>query len=182
MTAGEGRPRPATQAALSSRREAGRREAPNAGRVTDGSNTAFVIYFDGASRGNPGPASYGVFSPEGVEIGQPIGVTTNNVAEWRGFLAALEAAREAGAEEVEVRADSELVLKQFRGEYRMKAAHLAGYLDEARRLARAFRRLAVRHVPRAENKRADALANAALDGKPVGRAPRTPGQGSLFSE
>jgi ribonuclease HI len=125
-----------------------------------------VVYFDGASRGNPGPASYGVFSPSGIEIGQRIGVATNNVAEWRGFVAALAAAREAGAQDVEIRADSELVLKQFSGEYRMKAAHLAGYLDEARRLARGIPRLEVHHVPRAQNHEADALANAALDGRP----------------
>lgn len=139
-----------------------------------------VVYFDGASRGNPGPASYGVFSPSGIAISETIGVTTNNVAEWRGFLAALAAARDAGAERVEIRADSELVLKQFRGEYRVKAAHLAGYLDEARRIARAFRHLTVTHVPRAKNSEADALANAALDGKPSGRAPGAPGQRPLF--
>jgi probable phosphoglycerate mutase len=148
-----------------------------------GSPTApLVVYFDGASRGNPGPASYGVFSPSGIAIGQKLGITTNNVAEWRGFVAALGAAREAGAENVEIRADSELVLKQFRGESRVKAAHLAGYLDEARRLARSFSKLTVQHVPRAQNRHADALANAALDGKPVGRRPEKPGQGSLFSE
>lgn len=151
-----------------------------AARPAPAGAAALVIYFDGASRGNPGPASYGVYSPSGVAIGERIGVTTNNVAEWRGFLAALLAARDAGAQEVEVRADSELVLKQFRGEYRMKAAHLAPYLAEARRLARHFRKLDVRHVPRAENRHADALANAALDGKPSGRAPAVPGQGSLF--
>ena len=142
-----------------------------------------VIYFDGASRGNPGPASYGVFSPAGIALSEAIGVTTNNVAEWRGFLAALAAARDAGAEHLEVRADSQLVLKQFRGEYRMKAAHLAGYLDEARRLARAFRSVKVTHVPRERNRDADALANAALDGKPSRKAPAPPaGQGTLFDE
>lgn len=129
----------------------------------EGSKPPFVVYFDGASRGNPGPASWGVFSPSGPSAKKAIGRTTNNVAEWQGFLAALDLAAEAGAADVEVRADSELVLKQFLGTYRVKAAHLAGYLDEARRKARRFRRLSVVHVPREKNREADALANAALD-------------------
>jgi ribonuclease HI len=148
----------------------------------------FVVYFDGASRGNPGPAAYGVHSPSGVEIGEAIGATTNNVAEWRGFLAALDAAIASGASDVEVRADSELVLKQFRGEYRMKAPHLARYLEEARAKARKIPHLVVVHVPRAKNREADALANRALDAlakKPGARAaaPPAPGaaaQGELF--
>jgi ribonuclease HI len=122
-----------------------------------------VLYFDGASRGNPGPASFGVWSPSGLAEGKAIGVATNNVAEWRGFLAALDLAVASGAPDVEIRADSQLVLKQFLGEYRMKAAHLAGYLEEARRKARSVPHLAVVHVPRESNRRADALANRALD-------------------
>ena len=125
-----------------------------------------VLYFDGASRGNPGPASYGVWSPEGLHDNQTLGSTTNNVAEWRGFLAALDLALlalEAGTRDVEIRADSQLVLRQFSGEYRMKAPHLAGFLEEARRKARRIPRLRVVHVPREENHEADALANAALD-------------------
>jgi ribonuclease HI len=122
-----------------------------------------VLYFDGASRGNPGPAAYGVWSPSGLEESRSLGTTTNNVAEWRGFLAALDLALASGAEDVEILSDSQLVLGQFSGEYRMKAAHLAAYLDEARAKARRLRRLNVRHVPREENRRADALANRALD-------------------
>jgi probable phosphoglycerate mutase len=104
-----------------------------------------------------------VWSPSGLEDAKALGTATNNVAEWRGFLAALDLAVASGAEEVEIRADSQLVLRQFSGEYRMKAAHLAAYLDEARRKARNLRRLRVLHVPRAENREADALANQALD-------------------
>ena len=125
-----------------------------------------VLYFDGASRGNPGPASYGVWSPEGLHDAKTLGSATNNVAEWRGFLAALDLALlalEAGTRDVEIRADSQLVLRQFSGEYRMKAPHLAGFLEEARRKARRIPRLRVVHVPREENHEADALANAALD-------------------
>jgi ribonuclease HI len=122
-----------------------------------------VLYFDGASRGNPGPSAYGVWSPTGLEEARVIGTTTNNVAEWRGFLAALDLAVASGAEDVEIRADSQLVLRQFSGEYRMKAPHLAEYLVQARARARKVRRLRVLHVPRAENREADALANRALD-------------------
>jgi ribonuclease HI len=125
-----------------------------------------VLYFDGASRGNPGPASYGVWSPSGLADSKRLGSTTNNVAEWRGFLAALDLALASGARDVEIRADSQLVLRQFSGEYRMKAPHLAAFLEEARRKARGIERLRVVHVPREENGEADALANRALDAAP----------------
>jgi ribonuclease HI len=134
----------------------------DAGRRAQGA-APLVLYFDGASRGNPGPAAYGVWSPAGLEKAAVLGTTTNNVAEWLGFLAALDVAVASGAEDVEIRADSQLVLRQFSGEYRMKAAHLAEYLTQARAKARKVRRLRVLHVPRAENREADALANRALD-------------------
>lgn len=146
--------------------------------------TPLVLYFDGASRGNPGPAAYGVFSPSGVRLGEAIGVTTNNVAEWRGFLAALDAALARGAHEVEIRADSQLVVKQFLGEYKMKAAHLAAFLDAARQKACQIPKLRVVHVARAENAEADRLANAALDAKrkkaPAAAAKPAPEQPGLF--
>jgi ribonuclease HI len=125
--------------------------------------SALILYFDGASRGNPGPAAYGVWSPSGLQEARALGRTTNNVAEWRGFLAALDLALGSGAEEIEIRADSQLVLRQFSGEYRMKAPHLAAYLAEARWKARNLPRLRVLHVPREANREADALANRALD-------------------
>ena len=144
-----------------------------AGRRERGADP-LVLYFDGASRGNPGPAAYGVWSPAGATASEAIGNATNNVAEWRGFLAALDLALAAGAPEVEIRADSELVLKQFSGEYRMKAPHLAGYLAEAREKARRLRSLRVAHVPREKNREADALANRALDeAARRARGPRT---------
>ncbi len=132
-------------------------------RPSGGGAGRIVLYVDGASRGNPGPAAWGVWSASGVSDSRAIGHATNNVAEWQGFLAALAVAAERGATDVEIRADSELVVKQFRGEYRVKAAHLVGYLEEARRRASGFARFAVTHVPREENRRADALANRALD-------------------
>jgi probable phosphoglycerate mutase len=134
-----------------------------------------VLYFDGASRGNPGPAAWGVYSPSGLKRGGRAGHTTNNVAEWLGFLAALDAAVESGAADVEIRADSQLVLRQFEGVYRMKAPHLAPYLDQAREKARRIRRLRVVHVPREQNTKADAIANAVLDGREIPpEAPPTP--------
>ena len=135
-----------------------------------GRTEPLVLYFDGASRGNPGPASYGVFSPSGIRIGEAIGSATNNVAEWKGFLAALDAAVGRGAESVEIRADSQLVVRQFLGEYKMKAEHLRPFLDEARRKARQIPLLRVVHVRREENREADALANEALDrGRSAGK-------------
>ena len=84
-------------------------------RRTEHAAAALVLYFDGASRGNPGPAAYGVWSPSGLTEARALGTTTNNVAEWRGFLAALDLALATGATEVEIRADSQLVLRQFSG-------------------------------------------------------------------
>jgi len=140
-----------------------------------GRSPGLVLYFDGASRGNPGPAAYGVWSPSGIARSETLGTTTNNVAEWRGFLAALDAALESGASDVEIRADSELVLRQFSGEYRVKAAHLEAYRDEAREKARKLPGLRVTHVPREKNHEADALANRALDAAAArARAARKP--------
>ena len=123
-----------------------------------------VLHFDGACRRNPGPSSWGVWSPSGLELSGLVGRTTNNVAEWSGFLAALDAAIAAGAADVEIRADSELVVKQFNGVYRVKAPHLMGFLRQAQEKARRIPRLRVVHVRREENGQADRLANEALEG------------------
>jgi ribonuclease HI len=125
-----------------------------------------VLNVDGASRGNPGPASFGVASPDGsVAISRAIGKATNNEAEWQGFLAALRHAVAENAAELEIRADSQLVVRQFSGQYKVKADHLKAYLEEARALAAKIPRVIARHVPREENRAADTLANAALDAK-----------------
>ena len=123
-----------------------------------------VLHFDGACRGNPGPSSWGVWSPSGIALSGLVGRTTNNVAEWSGFLAALDAALEAGAADVEIRADSELVVKQWNGVYRVKAPHLLPFVAQAKEKARRIPRLRVVHVRREENGEADRLANEALDG------------------
>jgi len=127
-----------------------------------------VAYSDGASRGNPGPAAVGVriLAPDGTELfrgGHRIGRATNNVAEYRGVLAALEKARELGVEELEVRMDSELVVRQLEGRYRVKEPGLAALKGRVDDLVAEFRSVRFRHVPREDNRETDQLANEALD-------------------
>ncbi len=127
-----------------------------------------IAWADGASRGNPGPAAYGyvLTKPDGGEVeagGAAIGRATNNIAEYRGAIAALEAAQRRGATELELRLDSELIVRQIQGRYRVKNAALKPLHANLKALSEAFPNFAIRHVPRAQNARADALANAALD-------------------
>lgn len=128
----------------------------------------WVTYSDGASRGNPGPASYGalVLDPAGEvvhEASVALGVTTNNVAEYRGLIAALEAALALGARRVEARTDSELLVRQAIGRYKVKNPGLIPLHNRVLNLRGQFDEVVFRHVPRNENKEADALANQALD-------------------
>jgi ribonuclease H / adenosylcobalamin/alpha-ribazole phosphatase len=123
---------------------------------------------DGGSRGNPGPAAYGyVLEDEDGTVldarGEAIGTATNNVAEYRGLLAGLEAALERGVEEVEVVSDSELLVKQMRGEYKVKNETLRELVDEAEALARRLKRVRYTAVRREHNELADRLVNEALD-------------------
>ena len=129
-----------------------------------------LLYADGASRGNPGPAAYGfvLMDPSRrvvAEGGDTIGVATNNVAEYRGLVAGLEAARSHGVDDLEVRLDSLLLVRQVTGRYRVKAPGLKPLHQRAAALLAGFTRHRVTHVPREQNSRADALANAALDRK-----------------
>ena len=131
-----------------------------------------VVHVDGGARGNPGPAAVGVVvsTPDGAvldEIGEVIGVATNNVAEYRGLLLGLERARALGATEVEVVNDSELVARQVMGDYKVKHAGLKPLHQQALAALRSFDRWSIRSVPRERNARADALVNAALDGEAV---------------
>ncbi len=126
------------------------------------------VHVDGGARGNPGPAAIGVVvsDPAGHvldELGERIGVATNNVAEYRALLRGLRRAAELGAREVEVINDSELVERQLRGVYKVKHPSMKPLYEEAMSALRGFDRWEVRSVPRAENARADALVNAALD-------------------
>jgi ribonuclease HI len=123
---------------------------------------------DGGSRGNPGPAAYGYVleAQDGTVLdarGETIGVATNNVAEYRALLAGLTAAHERGVEEIEVVSDSELLVKQMRGEYKVKNATLRELVDEAHVLASRFRGVTYTAVRREHNELADRLVNEALD-------------------
>ena len=127
-----------------------------------------IAWADGASRGNPGPAAFGYLLADerGDEIeaaGQAIGRATNNVAEYRGAIAALEAAARHGATELELRLDSELIVRQIQGRYRVKNAALKPLYADLKALTERIPKFSIRHVPRAQNTAADALANAALD-------------------
>lgn len=125
------------------------------------------VYFDGASRGNPGPAAIGwvLVSSDGIvsEGGERIGEATNNQAEYRALIRALEAARDYGFEEVDVRGDAQLIVKQVRGEWDANDPTLREHRIRVRELLAAFDRWSIAHVPRDINERADELANEALD-------------------
>ena len=126
-----------------------------------------LVYSDGASRGNPGPAAIGavIFDPEGREVyrlARRLGTATNNEAEYRAAIAALEAALALGASRVDLRMDSELVVRQMSGRYRVRNPRLARLYARMLALRQRFEEVVVRHVPRTENRLADALANQAL--------------------
>jgi len=135
--------------------------------LTDGGGRAH-LYFDGASRGNPGPAAIGwvLVSGDGIvaEAGERIGQATNNLAEYEALVAGLEAALEYGFEEVVIRGDSELIVKQVRGEWDTNDPDLRERRVRARELLMDFDEWSISHVPRELNDRADDLANEALDG------------------
>ncbi len=128
----------------------------------------FAIMSDGASRGNPGPAGAGAIirNERGQvvrEICQYLGLTTNNQAEYAALILALEAAAELGALAIDVALDSELVVKQLTGTYRVRSLQLAGLHRRARELLAGFVAVSIRHVPRERNRPADELANKAID-------------------
>ena len=127
-----------------------------------------LLYTDGGARGNPGPAAYGFVleAEDGTVLaaeGEAIGTATNNVAEYSGLIAGLQKAVELHVPEVEVVSDSELMVKQMRGEYRVKNEALRELYDEASALARRLGKVEYRHVKRAHNELADRLVNEALD-------------------
>ena len=129
---------------------------------------AIVAYIDGGARGNPGPAGYGVRieQPDGTlieEFGEAIGVATNNVAEYRGLVAALVWAKQHGCRKVLVRSDSLLLVQQMLGRFKVKHPGLQPLSAKARLLAHDIGRVTYEHVGRAHNEDADRLANAAMD-------------------
>lgn len=128
-----------------------------------------VMEADGGSRGNPGPAGYGALVRD-LDSGEILlerngflGVTTNNVAEYSGLIAGLEAATELGVRELEVRMDSKLVVEQMAGRWRVKHENLRPLAVKAQKLARGFAAISYHWIPRARNADADRLANEAMD-------------------
>jgi ribonuclease HI len=126
------------------------------------------IHTDGAARGNPGPAAfaYVIERDDGPDIEEKglLGTKTNNVAEYTALVKALEHAARLGARRLDIRTDSDLMVNQMNGSYKVKNAGLKPYWESARRLLREFDTVDIRHVPREHNSRADRLCNEALDG------------------
>jgi ribonuclease HI len=128
-----------------------------------------VVNVDGGARGNPGPAAVGVVVQEAdgevlEEVGERIGKATNNVAEYRALLLGIERARHHGASELELIGDSELVVRQVKGEYKVKDPALRELHSEVKRELAQFERWSIRHVRRESNSEADRLVNEVLDG------------------
>lgn len=129
-----------------------------------------TLEFDGGSRGNPGPAGIGVVvrAKDGtpiVTLGRFIGRATNNVAEYRALITALEEAKKLGAKKIAIRGDSELIIKQMKGEYRVKHPDMKDLYDEAQFLIHQFNEATITHNLRHKNELADKLANLAMDRK-----------------
>ena len=130
--------------------------------------SAFRVTIDGAARGNPGPAAYGVLIRDGrgevvAKLKKYIGRMTNNVAEYYGLIAALDYAQSHGIRALRVESDSELMVKQMRGQYKVKSADLQPLFERAKKMSQGFESFRIEHVYREQNREADALANEALD-------------------
>jgi len=148
---------------------------------------AYQANVDGGSRGNPGPAAYGVVvrDPRGeivARLKKYIGNNTNNVAEYFGLIAALDYAQNHGIRALRVESDSELMVKQLRGQYKVKSEELKPLFERAKKMSQTFESFRITHVYREQNKEADALVNQALDetsgpgGGSVGKAEKAAGK------
>ena len=139
---------------------------------------SFQANIDGGSRGNPGPAAYGVVMADGrgevvARLKKYIGQNTNNVAEYFGLIAALDYAQTHGIRALRVESDSELLVKQMRGQYKVKSPDLQPLFERAKKMSLGFESFRIDHVYREQNREADALANEALDAS-EGVTPRAP--------
>jgi ribonuclease HI len=148
---------------------------------------AYQANVDGGSRGNPGPAAYGVVvrDPRGeivARLKKYIGKNTNNVAEYFGLIAALDYAQNHGIRALRIESDSELMVKQMRGQYKVKSEELKPLFERAKKMSQTFESFRISHVYREQNKEADALVNQALDetsgsgGTPSAKAQRPAGK------
>jgi ribonuclease HI len=140
----------------------------NAASAPTATTAAYRANIDGGSRGNPGPASYGVVirDPRNqvvAKLKKYIGRSTNNVAEYYGLIAALDYAQQHGIRALRIESDSELLVRQMRGEYKVKSPELRPLYERARKMAQTFESFKIDHVYREQNAEADALANEALD-------------------
>ena len=143
---------------------------------------AYRANIDGGSRGNPGPASYGVVirDPRGeitAKLKKYIGRTTNNVAEYYGLIAALDYAQAKGIRALRIESDSELLVKQMRGQYKVKSEELRPLFERAKKMSQTLESFRIEHIYRDQNAEADLLANQAMDeanGIPPGTAPKAP--------
>jgi ribonuclease HI len=155
-------------------------------RALHASGKAYIAAIDGASRGNPGPAAYGVILRQRdgkvvFELGKYLGRATNNAAEYQALLCALEYASAHGTSHLRVRSDSELLVQQMQGGYKVKSGALRPLYERARKLAQGLESFSIEYVPREENREADRLANQVLDrtDEPaVLHRPRVAGHGS----
>ncbi len=134
----------------------------------------WVLYIDGGARGNPGPAGAGavIYDERGMKLTDrffPLGHLTNNAAEYEGLLRGLEFARSAGAKALEVRSDSELLVRQMQGEFKTRASHLKRAAAKAHALLAGFASIRFVAIPRERNLEADLLANRAMDETERGR-------------
>ena len=130
------------------------------------SDDVWIAHVDGASRGNPGPAGAGailISGSERTELKKTLGQATNNIAEYEALIMALEGALERGANRIEVRSDSELMVLQMTGGYRVKSANLLPLFNKAFGLAKKFKEFTIVHVDRSLNRDADRLANMAVE-------------------
>jgi ribonuclease HI len=139
---------------------------------------AYRANIDGGSRGNPGPAAYGVVIRDGrgeiaAKLKKYIGRFTNNVAEYYGLIAAMDYAQSHGIRALRIESDSELLVKQMRGQYKVKSADLQPLFERSKKMSQAFESFRIDHVYREQNREADTLANEALD-ETEGKVSRPP--------
>ncbi len=137
----------------------------------------FIIHTDGGARGNPGPAAWAVIlqrpgQPDVEEAGT-LGETTNNIAEYTALVHALELAQKHGGQRLRILSDSELIVRQMQGRYKVKNEGLLPLFRKASELVASFEHVAFEHIPRKDNKRADRLCNEVLDGESDSDSPRS---------